>query len=127
MFNILLIFLILLILLIFFLFFILKKKKNHTYGVYNTEVSGFIFSKYDNLPLKNVKVMLGNMDNKNNENIFIKKDNLEMYTDINGKFIFQNIKISNYWVYAAHKGKKVLTYIKINDDKKIIDDIILKV
>lgn len=119
------VFIIILITLFFIIFFLIKKKKNDVYEVYNTEISGIVFSKYENLPLKNVKVILGFVDNKNKENVFIKKDKFEIYTDINGKFIFKNMDISNYWVYAEYKGKKVLTYIKITNEKKIIDDIIL--
>ncbi|NLK62242.1 MAG: hypothetical protein GX287_02230 [Fusobacteria bacterium] len=115
------------IIVVYFLAYNLFKKKtiDITFKK-NTEISGIIIGKYDDKPIENVVVMLGQIDKNNKkDNVFKKISNYELRTDKNGKFIFKNIDYSKYFVYAEYNGKKVLSYVKIDENTEIIDDLIL--
>ncbi len=110
------------------IFLLVKSSKGRPGNNKKGEISGAVYGKISEQPIKNVKVFLGQMEAKTgNDNSFRPLKDCIIETDKDGRFTFNNIELKKYWVMAEYKGKKVLTYVKISKEYPIIDDIILKV
>lgn len=116
------IFLIVLSITLLFVFYKIVLGKNLRKN-WNGKIEGKIFGKYTKREEQNIKVALGKVETDGKNQNFIKKD--EKFTDLQGRYCFDKLELKSYWIMAEKNGKKVLKYVKLTEEKKEIEDVIL--
>ncbi len=116
------IFLIVLSITLLFVFYKIVLGKNLRRN-WNGKIEGKIFGKYTKREEQNIKVALGKIETDGKNQNFIKTD--EKFTDLQGRYCFDKLELKSYWIMAEKNGKKVLKYVKLTEEKKEIEDVIL--
>lgn len=99
--------------------------KSKTIKLKKGQISGMVYNKFTKMPVKDAVVKLGKLDSENGKHNFTTEKDLTCLTNKEGKFIFENIEIKSYWVYAESMGKKVLKIVKLNNEIDRVDDVLL--
>ncbi|MGM0507630.1 MAG: carboxypeptidase-like regulatory domain-containing protein [Fusobacteriota bacterium] len=116
------IFLFLIILIVLYLMF---RKNEDSYSNNTGAISGMVLFKVGKKPMEKAMVSLGKIESSGSQQRFIVEDNLETITNSDGEFSFENLKLKKYWVKAEKNGKKALRLVKLTEDTKFIEELVL--
>lgn len=111
---------------IFFIGVLYLILKNKTKEENNGQISGVVYSKYNQKSLKNVKISLGRVQTNGIKQNFTIENNLTTKTNEAGEYKFSDIKIKTYWIMAEFEGKKVLKMLRLSKEIPEIEDVFLK-
>ena len=104
----------------FYLFVEMKKVKKEL-----KTISGKVFDKKSGKEVEGVTVYLGKIEVGTKGNAFLPSDGNKIVTKKDGLFSFYIEKENLIWIMAEKNGKKVLKPLKISENDRIIDDILI--